>query len=879
MEKHEFDRVVSQIREEHVADDVVDQAAKRIFANISAERAVDDAGQRLRVCADFQELIPAYAAKRLTPARALLMEDHLHACVACRHALEAARGETAPVVIHHRATTPRTPIFRWALVGALTVGIAIGIYAGNAGLLPGQHMTRATVQSIEGSLFAVAENGPRLITAGYKLTDGAEFRTAKGSRAEVKLADGSLIEIDERSQLSLSRGWRGTTIHLDGGNIIVQAARQRPGHLYVATDDSLVSSKGTVFLVDNGTKGSRVSVLEGAVDFSYGRHNQEVRAGAQATSNSNVSPVPLADEVAWSKDSAKYLALIGEFRTLAKQWEAIPGPGLRYQSNLLQYVPDNTVVYAAIPNLGSTLSEANRLFQDRLQQSPVLREWWTQNFGRNNRELQDVIGRLETFSSYLGDEVVVAIAKKGTDSYTAPVLLADVRKPGLPEFLEEQNQQLFGKDKQLGFQIVENPNALGPSANTPLLVYFANNIMVASIDPVELRRVAGLMQQSQAGGLTTPFQKKISQSYRDGAGWLFCVDMEQIFRSYVHDSRHARDLPPGFDNVQYLMIERRDVGKTETRASVTFAPRRQGIAAWLAEPAPMGSLDFVSPEASVAASLVIKDPKDLIDEMFQFAASSDPNFSQHLGEVESNLGVSIRNDISAPLGGEFTFAIDGPILPVPSWKLIVEVYDPGSLQSTISKLVDSFNRQAPPDAGKLLLSQRQVGSQTYFTLSSDKHPFELNYTFVDGYWLLGPSQSLLARAIQNRQTGYLLTRSQAFRDQLPTDGYTNFSAVLYHNLAPALTPLANQLKAMGAISPAEQHELDALQANSAPGLIYAYGEPDRIVVASSSGFMGLNLDSFLAIGAGKPLMLSELLGGDAGAPQNETARQHSHRVQ
>src|SRR5262249_47557051 len=153
------------------------------------------------------------------------------------------------------------------------------------------------------------------------------------------------------------------------------------------------------------------------------------------------------------------------------------------------------------------------------------------------------------------------------------------------------------------------------------------------------------------------------------------------------------------------------------------------------------------------------------------AASTDPNFQDHLAQLESSLGVSIRDDISVPLGGEVTLALDGPVLPTPSWKLILEVYDRGSLQATIAKLVESFNRQAPPADGQLHLSQRQLGSVTYFTLRNDKRPnFKIDYAFVDSYWILAPRQSLIARAIQNRQAGYLLTRSQAFQEQLPTDG-------------------------------------------------------------------------------------------------------------
>jgi hypothetical protein len=865
MERQQFDRLISEIREENVSDDVVRQAATRVMENISASHAAADAGHRFRGCADFQVSIPAYISRHLAPTRALLMEDHLHQCVACRDAFQAARQQS-PVAAPRRTTDiNRFPVLRWALAGALAIGIAIGLLAGNAGLLPGQHMSRATIESIDGSLFLVANDGGRLISAGYKLTDGDEFRTAKGSRAELRLADGSQIEVDERSQLSISRGWRGTTIHLDGGDIIVQASHRRTGHLYVSTDDCLVSSKGTVFLVSHGTKGSRVSVIEGVVNVAYGHRTEELQAGAQATSTGNVSKVPIQDEVAWSKDAAKYLALLGEFRLLQRQWEAIPGPGLRYQSSLLQYIPDNAVVFAAIPNLGSTLSEADRVFEDRLQQSPALREWWKQQPGSHDRALRDMIGRVETFSSYLGDEVVLTIGRKNNQTYTAPVLLAEVRKPGLPEFLQQQNRELTGGDQHLVFRILDNPAVEQSSSNTPWLVYFTNNLMVAGIDPAEIRQVAALIEQPQSSpAAETAFRQKIAQSYRDGAGWLFCVDMEQILNNYVHNPRNAAPLPPGFDNVKYLTLERRDVGKTETRAAITFATRRKGIAAWLAEPAPMGSLDFVSPEASLAASFVIKDPKTLVDEMVQFAESSDPNFREHLAELESNLGVSVRDDIPAPLGGEVTFAVDGPLLPVPSWKVIVEVYDRDTLQSTISKLVDRFNRQAGADKGRLQLTQRQLGSQTYFSLRNDKHPdFELEYAFVDSYLILGSSQSLLARAIQNRQAGYTLTRSQGFQSQLPTDGYTNFSAILYHNIAPALTPLSEQLKTLGNLTPDEQKELDALKANAPPGLIYAYGEPDRIVVASSTGFMGLNLDSFLAISEGKPILLSQVLGGNA----------------
>ena len=125
---------------------------------------------------------------------------------------------------------------------------------------PGQHAVRGAVQNVDGSLYAVSDEQVRVIPAGYQIRNGDEIRTAKGSNAVVRLLDGSLVEMGERSDLSVSREWKGTTIHLDGGHIIVQAAKQRTGRLYVATDDCLVSVKGTIFSVNHGIKGSRVAV-------------------------------------------------------------------------------------------------------------------------------------------------------------------------------------------------------------------------------------------------------------------------------------------------------------------------------------------------------------------------------------------------------------------------------------------------------------------------------------------------------------------------------------------------------------------------------------------------------------------------------------------
>ncbi len=105
-----------------------------------------------------------------------------------------------------------------------------------------------------------------------------------------------------------------------------------------------------------------------------------------------------------------------------------------------------------------------------------------------------------------------------------------------------------------------------------------------------------------------------------------------------------------------------------------------------------------------------------MEEIFKMIGSGDADFTQHLAEFEAKTGVNVLNDITAPLGGEVTMAFDGPMIPTPRWKLIFEVYDPTTLQSTIAKLVDSFNREGNTQGHSLQLSQKQVGSRTYYVI-------------------------------------------------------------------------------------------------------------------------------------------------------------------
>ncbi len=201
--------------------------------------------------------------------------------------------------------------------------------------------------------------------------------------------------------------------------------------------------------------------------------------------------------------------------------------------------------------------------------------------------------------------------------------------------------------------------------------------------------------------------------------------------------------------------------------------------------------------------------------------------------------IRFHQDLADTLGGEVTFALDGPILPTPSWKIVAEVHDPGRLQSTIQQLVTDVNNHVKAGHPGLALDQQAANGLAFYTIRSldATKPLELTYTFTDGYMILGPSRALVMNAISIHQSGNSLAKSADFRALLPQDEHPDVSAVLYQNLAPVVGPIAQQL------SPSQLQSLQQLAAETKPSVVCAYGEDNAIRVASSSRLFGFDLNT------------------------------------
>jgi len=851
-----LDQVTAEIRNEKADPAKVSAAADRVWARVSAAAGETEfqmpAIEHIESCKDFQSLIPAHLAGKLSEARSLLLVDHTHECIPCRRAMNDARSRrpaTRTTTAQPSRFAPRPAVMRWAIAAALVIGIGLLAIPFAQRFWPYGDID-ATVQAAEGQVFQIADTQTAAVAAGAKLQNGETVRTAKDARAVVRLEDGSLIEMRDRSELYLTKNGKGTTIHLNRGSIFVEAAKQRQGKLFVESGGSLVSVTGTVFSVNNGTKGSRVSVVEGEVSLNHAGSDRVLKAGDQATTNPAIAMIPVKDEVAWSRNATQYAEVLSSLASINADLRSVEQPEVRHSTHLLDLMPEQTVVYAALPNLANSIAESHRIIQERMSQNEALREWWQKEQGGRRQNMDQVVGTIRQFGSYLGDEIAVSVSMDQKGEPSDPLVLAELKNSaGFREFLEQEIAKYAGgqKDKP-ELRFVENPKtAVAESeSNERLYVWIQNDLFAAS---PKLQQLQNLETVIAAGGQSsftaTPFRSRIAQVYQEGAGLVVAANLEKVVEQTkaerMKDKNAAQQESAlkqlGLLSMKYFVFDQKDVnGKTSTQASLSFSDTQRGIPAWLAAPGPMGSLEYISPEASVVAGFVVKNPASMVDDLLGVLETVSPDLRKTLEQQQTAHGLNLRNDIAAPLGGEFAFAIDGPILPTPSWKLVFEVNDPAHLQQTLERAVGEVNKEVAKFGRKGLdWQQSDIGGRKYYTLkSSDFGLVEVNYTFVNGYMIVAASRALVERALTTQESGYSLLRSSKFTAGLPADGNANFSAVFYHNIG-ALVP-AGLASTADKLPSGPQQAMKAIASDMQPTLAYAYAQGDSITfIANTDG--------------------------------------------
>jgi len=505
-------------------------------------------------------------------------------------------------------------------------------------------------------------------------------------------------------------------------------------------------------------------------------------------------------------------------------------------------------LYISIPNLGDFLSEANTIFHDQLSKSAALQEWWNQGHEHNTADLDALVEKIHQMSQYLGDEIVIVGVKQSTNPGFA--IIADVKKSGFDDFLKEQ--------LPASHLTVLDPTSLAAASTSPKAeaggyALVRQNEAVFSNSVATLKLIDAQLDSGASGFATGDFGKQIGSAYSRGAGIFLAADLHQMIAAKAtlahNGAKDSKALAnSGMEDLHYLIAEHRESnGQPENQVSLQFSGARHGVASWLAAPAPMGSLNFITPNASIAVAMLAKDPKAIADDIMAMTMQGKPEQSQEWADAQAKLQINVRDDLAATLGGEFLVSLDGPVLPTPSWKAVIEVNDPQRLEQTLEKLTEAIRAQTQGTASRsIIIEPSDVAGQRFYAIHDQTSGTTFaQYTFADGYMIVAPSRALLMEALQTNASGNSLGHSAAFRALLPKDANENYSAVAYQNLTPVLTPMLSQIGGEAADA------LKTLAADARPTAICARGEESRIEASSDShlfGFDFVTLETLMNIG-------------------------------
>jgi hypothetical protein len=813
MSDDRLERALHEMRTEDVDKEAVDAARTRVWEKLA------NAGSA--VCAQFRQDFAAYLGKELSPSRRVLVEDHLSRCPSCRTHIAEMKGERVVVAMPVRSSS------RWVQRGALAAAAVLFIalvYAGrntiDAMMAPGG--PRATVVSTEGDLYRVAAGSvapgmPGPYKAGDAIGERESIRTGPGGHAVLRLADGSTVDVNERTELFVRAAWSGQAIHLQRGDIIVQAAKQRRGNLRVLTRDSIASVKGTIFAVSAGVGGSVVSVVEGSVAVNQPGKELVLTPGHQAASIPALAS-SVEQAVAWSPNAQQYIELLASLVKIEGELARSPAE-LRTNSTLLPLLPDRAVVYGAVPNPGLTISRALTLAEEQAAQNPTFAAWWNSETGRELRQIAD---RIQSVSPLLGEEIVFTVMVGGANE-PLPVVMAGVQ-PGKRAELAATLQGLFAE--------------AGESPSYSL----SDDLIVVSDSPSHLSGATARFGQ----GAASPFAAAIGERYQRGAGWLIGIDAAALIATAGDDDAPPLELAR-MTGMKYLFLEQRaPAGAEENEVTFTFEGQRTGMASWLADAGSGGAAEYLPADALFAGYASTREPLQIFEELTAQLTKAEPDFDQGMAMMDEKLGAGFAKNLTAAVGTEAALALTGFSASGPTWVMASMANDPSAIDAALLKLVETFNAElGPEDQNKrIVFTQESAGGRTWNTLTPGALPLPIaiTWTYDAGYMVAASDRAAAERAIATRNGGSPLVWSPDFLGQLPSSAGLHPSAFAWLNTKGAfamLSPLAP--------NPA----LGKLMAGRDPILVVFDGTAERIHAASRTRISGMIMD----------LMLVESLGG------------------
>ena len=625
----QLDAAIAAIRNDEPSATEMASATARVRAAIAARRgphAVNSSSaesapaERWNSIADYVAAIPAYLAKQLSPAQTILFEEETRQSVPLRRALNEARGgDQSRGVISGKSGSLIATSYRWLAAAATVAAVAIAVVLALPQLPSLDQSRLAQVDTIDGELYQIANGRLQTLTPGTWIDGRQRIRSGNDSKAVITLDDGSQIEVDARSELSLTRRGSGNRIDVSRGRILVEASPQGSGTLDVFTNEFEVSVTGTIFEVAHGAKGSRVAVVEGSVNVLLQGNTTSLEPGEMMGSRTDFLALNVADEVAWSQNAEQYLAMLEEVAALQQDLQAVMSVPARYSTRLLDLVPVDTAVYIAVPNAPEKVADVYEVIKARMQGSQFLSEAWVEfESASEGQHLDEVMAWMREIGYALGEETVFAMTTgtagiDGNEETAIPLVLSEVDAAAFTASFTDQIERFRdalaaeGHDTELEVALIGHP-AEAVDGQLSILLY--EDLLVATIDAQPMTQMYAVLQDGSSAFVGTALHGLLQTTYDQGTEILGAVDIPAMLAPL--DSTMAAAEPElataGLHNAEFLIAQYQQGNNAAIiTADLFFSSPREGAMSWLATPGPMGSLEFFSADTTVVAALLLQE--------------------------------------------------------------------------------------------------------------------------------------------------------------------------------------------------------------------------------------------------------------------------------
>ena len=262
------------------------------------------------------------------------------------------------------------------------------------------------------------------------------------------------------------------------------------------------------------------------------------------------------------------------------------------------------------------------------------------------------------------------------------------------------------------------------------------------------------------------------------------------------------------------------------------------MGSWLADTGSGGAAEYLPADALLAGYVSTREPLQLFEEFTAQITRSEPDFERGLASMDEKLGAGFIQNLTAALGTEAALAVTGLSVSGPTWVMASVANNPAVIDSSLQKLVETFNAELGPDeqGKRIVFQQESAGGRTWSTMKPGGLPLGITWTYDGGYMVAASDRAVAERAIATRNGGSPLVWSPEFLGQLPSSAGLHPPAFAWLNAKGALGILST-LTSNPAVS--------ELAAGRDPILVMFDGTPEQIHAASRTRISGLIMDVML----------------------------------